>query len=99
MVAADLESSRNIGSITEVSWYNGLDWERTWNTAQDVEDASCSQVSSSNKTKLPSRSEVDDLMCKQGQVYRLVSDMVVIQYTSRGVDLAWIHFDPNWCVL
>ena len=62
MVAADLESSQNVGSITEVSWYNGLDWEREWNTAQDVEDASYSQVSSSNITKPSSRSVVDGLL-------------------------------------
>ena len=33
--------------------------------------------------------------CKRGQVHRLVTDMVALQYTSRGVALAWIKFDSE----
>ena len=62
MVAVDLESLHNIGSVNEVSWYNGLDWERAWNTFRVAENVFCSKVSFSNKTKHSKRSVVDDLL-------------------------------------
>ena len=62
MVAVHLVRAQNIGSLTEVYWYNGFDEEFAWNTAQDDEDTSCSQVPSSNKTKLSSKSVVDGLL-------------------------------------
>ena len=62
MVAVDLESLHNIGSVNEASWYNGLDWKRAWNTFRAAENVFCSKVSFSNKTKLSSRSVVDRLL-------------------------------------
>lgn len=50
MSVSDFESSSNIDSIAEVSWWRGLDCDCEWNTALDGKFESSNYFSSSSKT-------------------------------------------------